>query len=140
MVATETPSSAATALLDGGVGLFIWGWAPRAPSDLGVERQLQARPWPTTLEQASRAGAGYPSVTHVRTAEADVGSDGIGKRNVLVLAIRLEHGHAAIPECRDTNAAIGLHGQTVEPLEAGQGADHTPLSEGRWRRHDSGLG
>src|SRR5690348_16088581 len=73
MVATETPSSAATDLLDGEWGFFT----------SGVEGQPQSRSRPARLQQLAGAGAGDPGVAHVRAAEADVGGDGIGRRNVL---------------------------------------------------------
>src|SRR6185437_1434764 len=125
MVATETPSSAATDLLDGEGAFFT----------SGVERQPQSRSRPSRLQQLARAGAGDPGVAHVRAAEAEVGSDRVRGWKVLVGATGLEYRDSAVPQRAHADAAAGLDRQAVEPLEPRQRTHHSAGRERGLRSH-----
>src|SRR5215472_13245462 len=89
IVATETPSSAATDLLEGECGFFKACFFLPGPGPLEVERQPQARARPASLVQSAGAGARDPRIAHVGAPEADVGGYGIGSPKMLVGALRL---------------------------------------------------
>src|SRR6187455_3177289 len=93
---------------------------------LRVEGELQSGTWPAHLVQAAGARASDPRITHVGTAEADIGRYGIRERDVLARTGGLEQRYAAVPQRAHADAPTRFNGEAVEPLKTRQRAHHTP--------------
>ena len=83
----------------------------------------QSRPLPLEGDQLARSRQRHVGRAQVGTAEADVGWERIRHGDVLpALAVRAEHGDAAVDQRGDADVAVTVDGHAVEPLVGAAGA------------------
>src|ERR1700733_9013005 len=82
-----------------------------------IERQLEARPRPTSLVDLAGARRRDPDVAHILATEAQVGREQIGDGHVLRRAVGAENGDSAIDERPHADAPAGLDLEAVHPLK-----------------------